>query len=262
MVKRTSGRNKKNRVREIDFEGVESGRRSVQDGRYTAEILEVEELVGKESDEPYWQVTWQITSKKGNGTKIPYDNYTLQSQGLFRLKNLLECIGQEVPDSTMDVDMDDLVGAECIVEVTNEKRDGNTYPRVTGVAPLEDGGTVDDEPDSPKEKAPRTSKESKTGTRSGTTSKRKSSKASKDEEEDDGDDDDEDDDEEEDERADNRSQHKAGLKKLKKGASVRFRDEKGKKVNGTVVKIDGDEVTVEDDNEEEWVVEVDELTLV
>lgn len=244
---------RRSRVREIDFTGVKSGgSRLSPEGRYAAKIVDVEEKEGQQSGEPYWGITWEITSKKNNGLEVRFDTYSLQPQSLFRLKGLLEALGQEVPDSKMDVDIDDLLGEECIIEVMDSKQERGIFSRVVGVYPLEDGQTVDDENDAPKDR-----KETRGGGR-----------RTKDEDEEEEADDrrgprrarsDKDgvEDEEGDEKDTRRS---SGSRKLKKGAEVSFRDEKGKKKKGTVLKIDGDMATVEDD-EGELEIETSELTV-
>jgi len=238
---------RKSNVIEVDFTGVESGGRSVPDGRYKAKIIEWEEKEGKESGEPYIQVNWEITSDKCEGAKVRFDNYSLQPQALWRLKGLLEALGEEVPDSAMDLDMDEFVdGPECIIEVTNEKnQEGKQYPRVTGTAPLEDGGTVDeeDEGDTKPARGRKPKEESDEDERP-----KRGRRAVKEEEDDD----------EEDKEDTPKS---SGSRKLTKGAKVKFRDEKGKLHKGTVEDIDGDTATVTDDADETWEIDTEDLTV-
>jgi len=138
---------RKGNVISIDFTGVKSGGLAIPDGRYAAKIIAVEQKEGKESGEPYLDLTWEITSKKCNSREVRFDNYSQQPQALWRLKGLLEALEIEVPDGEQDIDFDEIISdeTECIIELTGEKNnEGKTYARVTGHAPLSDGGTVDD----------------------------------------------------------------------------------------------------------------------
>lgn len=277
---------RKSGVIEVDFTGVKSGGRAVPDGRYKAKIIEWTQEEGKDSGEPYLQLKWEITSKKCGGATVQFDNYTLQPQGLWRLKGLLESMGEDVPDSSMDLDMDELVdGPECIIDVVNEERDGKRYPRVAGTAPLEDGGTVDEEEDEEKDDKPsrRKAKEREESDRQAEMDGkrrrgREREREDDDEEEDEkpargrrgSQDEDEDekpsrrrssqkDDEEEDEEED--EPKSSGSRKLKKGAKVKFRDDNKKWQKGTVESIDKDIATVVDEDDETWEIECDELTV-
>jgi hypothetical protein len=234
-------RNKpKGNVVSVDFTGVKSGGATIPDGRYAAKITEVVQGVGKESGEPKVELTWEITSEKCNGREVRFDNYSLQPQALWRLKSLLEAMEVEVPDGETDVDFDELISdeTECIIEVTGQKSESGdrTYARVTGHAPLADGNTVDDEDESPKTRG---------------------NKPKKDEEEDDppkrrgG--------KEEEEEEDNPPK---GPKKLKKGAKVKFKDDKNKAAKGTIESIDGDMATVVTDNDDMYEMDVEELTVI
>jgi hypothetical protein len=140
-------RRKKGNVDTLDFTGVKSGGATIPDGRYKAKIISAELKEGKESGEPYRDVTWEITSDKCNGREVKFDNFSLQPQALWKVKGLLEAMEVEVPEGEHDVDWDEFISdeTECILELVGEKRDGRTFARPVGYAPLSDGGTVDDE---------------------------------------------------------------------------------------------------------------------
>lgn len=221
----------KRRVVTVDFEGVESGGRSCPDGTYPAVIDEVEEKESQSSGQPMLVVKWKITEGKNKGTML-WDNLSLQPQALWRLKGLLEALGEDVPDSSMEVDIGDLEGKEAMITVTNEKFEGKDRPRVTDYSSIEDkanGADKEDEDERP-------GKLSKTA-----------KKASKDEEED----------EEEEEEKPTKP-----TKKIKVGAKVKFKDEKNKTVKGTITKIDGDEVTVSDEDDDDWALAIEDLTVI
>lgn len=243
-------RKNKGNVISVDFTGVKSGGATIPDGRYAAKITTVEQKEGKESGEPYIELTWEITSKKCNGREVKFDNYSLQPQALWRLKGMLEAMEVDVPDGEQDVDFDELISdeTECIIEVTGQKSpDGDrTYARVTGHAPLADGGTVDDD-------------EGEDGPKDRDTSGRKDRRGSgsKDEDEEDppkrGGKKDEEEEEEEPPKS---------SKKIKKGAKVKFKDEKNKLTKGTIESIDGETATVVTDDDDTYEIDLEELTVV
>lgn len=268
MATRKPTRRKGNTI-SVDFTGVKSGGATVPDGRYTAKVTAVEQKEGKESGEPYIELTWEVTSKKCNGREVKFDNYSLQPQALWRLKSLLEAMEIEVPDGEQDIDFDEIISdeTECIIEVTGQDSpDGERkYARVTGHAPLADGNTVDDEAEEEEDNQ----KESK-ATRGG----KKSSTKDEDEEDDeppkrrkpakDEDEEDEppkrrgkkDPDEDEDDEP------KPSSKKVKKNAKVKFKDEKNKLTKGTIDSIDGDTAIVITADDSTYEIDLDELTVI
>ena len=234
-------RNKpKGNVVSVDFTGVKSGGATIPDGRYAAKIIAVEMKEGKESGEPYVELTWEITSEKCNGREAKFDNYSLQPQALWRLKSLLEAMEFEA-DGETDIDFDEIIsdGTECIIEITGQKSDSGdrTYARVTGHAPLADGGTVDDEEDDPpKARGNKPKKEEEEDD----PPKRRGRKEAEEEEDD----------------------PPKGAKKLKKGAKVKFKDDKNKLTKGTVESIDGDTATVVTDDDDTYEIDCEELTVI
>lgn len=225
----------KRRTISVDMEGVESGGQIVEDGIYPATVHEIEE---KESSagNPMLVVKWKITGKKSKGALL-WDNVSLTPQALWRFRGLLEAIGEDVLDSAMDIDLDDLVGKECRLQVENEKYEGKDRPRVAGYASMEDKG--DEEPEEDDKPAKKSSQ--------------KSSKKDEDNSDDDADDSDDEKDEE-----DERPAKKVGTGVVK-GGRVKFKDDKGKTVKGTVLSIKGDVAKVKDDEEDEWEIEISEL---
>ena len=249
---------RKSNVISVDFTGVKSGGATIPDGRYAAKIIAVEQKEGKESGEPYVELTWEVTSKKCNGREIKFDNYSLQPQALWRLKGMLEAMGVDVPDGEQDVDFDELISdeTECIVEITGQASESGdrTYARVTGHAHLDDGNTVDDAEDEEDEK-PKTRKRPKDEEEEEEPPKRRKPKDEEEEEEppkrrgkpskDDDDDDD-----------------KPVNKKLKRGAEVKFKDEKNKLKKGTIESIDEDVAIVVTDDDDKYEISLEDLTVV
>lgn len=208
----------------IDFSGVESGGgRAVPDGNYTLKVKEVTEEESRDGN-PYLKWVYVVTTGSAKGALV-YDNTSLQSQSLWRLKSLLECLGVEVPDSAMDFDPSDVVDSELDAEITNETFEGKQKPRLTAF--LGEGGS-----------AP-----------AATTSKKKASKKVEEEEEES---------EEEEEEEETPKKVASKKSKVKVGQKVRFKDDDGKSHRGTITAIDGDEATV-DVKGEEWSLDSAEL---
>lgn len=267
MAKKTA-RRKRGTV--VDFTGIQAGGLSIPDGRYAAKIVEWEEKEGAESGEPYVQLTWEITSEKCNGRNVNFDNHSLQPQALPFLRTVLEALEYEIEEGpNFEILWDDLIKdeTECIIEtvaVPSREDPSKKYARITGFFPLSDGDTVDDEKEDPKR--------TRGGTTSGKNSKRNAGSEDEDDEppqrrgrrEEDDDDDDEpqrrrkpkDEEEDDDEPPSN--------KKIKKGARVKFKNDKGKPAKGTIEKINGDMAIVNDDADDESSYEIptDELTVI
>jgi hypothetical protein len=268
-MKKTVNKRRKGNVISVDFTGVKSGWGTVPDGRYAAKITAVEQKERKESGEPYLELTWEITSEKCNGREVRFDNYSLQPQALWRLKSLLEAMEIEVPDGEQDIDFDELISdeTECIIEVTGEKSPNGdrTYARVTGHGLLSDGGTVDDDgDDDPKDNKKVSSKGKSTSDDSDDDEEEQPAKKSRKGE-------DEDDDEppkrrgkakEEDEEDDDEDEPPKKAGKIKKGAKVKFKDEKNKLTKGTIESINGDTAIVVSDADDTYELDLEDLTVI
>ena len=253
----------KRRTLSVDMEGVESGGKIVPDGTYEGRIKSLEE---KESsnDNPMLVVKWEVLSGKGKGGVI-WDNISLTPQALWRLKGLLEALEIEVPDGSMDIDLSELEGAECAIQVTNERYEGKDRPRVTGYGSPgeaeEEEESEEDEEDDDEEEDERVGKKPKV--------KPKTKKPVKDEDEDEEEEDEEDDDEEEDEdeapakkpKPKAGTSRKASKSKFKEGQKVKFKDEDDNLVRGVVLEVDGDTVKIEDKEGNEWEIESDDPNL-
>lgn len=189
----------------VDFTGVEAGgARSCPDGRYVAKVTKVTQETSDNSGKDYLKWELSVDRPHHKGARL-YNNTTLQPQGLFALKRFLECLGADVSEGEMDLDLGEYPDMEIGVEVVNEEYQGKTRPQVADVFPpeeLEESEETETETEAPA----------------------KSDKASG----------------------------------FKKGSKVQFEDEDGKIKKGVVLKIEGDEATV-DVKGEEWNVDLAEL---
>lgn len=214
---------------EVDFSGVESGGKAVPDGPYTVEVVEVTEEESKDEGNPYLKWKLRITEGDCKGSTL-FDNTSLQPQALWKLKGLIESLGEEVPDSVMKIDINDFIDATLDVIVVNENYEGRDRPKVSeyGVAGslTESSGKkrrgsskAKDADDDDDDKKPSTKKKT----------------ASK------NDDDDDDDDAE-----------------FEKGQRVKFTDDEDKVQKGKVVSVDDDTVTVQV-GDEQWEIPAEDL---
>lgn len=113
----------------VDFSGVESGGRAVPDDRYLLEVLSVEEKESSEGN-PYFAWKWKVSEGPHKGATI-YDNTSLKSTALWRLKTLLECMGINVPNGKMTLDPTQWKGKKVMADVANETYQGKQKPRIT-----------------------------------------------------------------------------------------------------------------------------------
>lgn len=254
MVKKTSGK-KKGGI-SVDMSGVESGGgRPCRDGRWKAYPTSCE-LTESSTGNDMLKFRWKVTSGPDKGATI-WDNVSLTPQALWRLKTLMEVMEMDVPDGSMEVDPDDFVGEdhEIVIEIINEKYQGKDQARIMGFggeeSEDEEDDNKDDDDDDQDDKPAKKPKSSK--------------KPSKDEEEEDDDDKDEEEEEEEEEKPakkPKKTDAKLGkTPKIKEGSKVKFEDDDGDTVKGTVTEVDDDTVKVEDKKGTEWEVPLESVEL-
>ena len=128
----------------VDMTGVESGGRLVAEGDYKVKVLEVEHKTSESSGKPMLSWIFEVVSKDGG--KLFY-NTSLQPQALFNLKNLLLCLGVDVPNNKISLDLDDLVGRECGVTVAHEMYDGKKRAKISDIFPVDEEDEEDDDSD-------------------------------------------------------------------------------------------------------------------
>ena len=128
----------------IDFTGVESTGLVVPEDDYQVKVIEVEEEEGKKG--AYWNWTLEIADGKFKGKKLYYIT-SLAPQSLWNLRSTLEALGMEIPDSPVDIDLDELIDMEMGVSVEHEKYKGKTKNRVVDVFNLEESGEEEESED-------------------------------------------------------------------------------------------------------------------
>lgn len=122
---------KKSNAIKVDFTGVESSG-SVAEGRQLLTVKEVELKTSESSGNDY--LNWKFGAKGG----AVYHSTSLQPQALWNLRNVLEALGMDVPESTLELDLTEFVGMECGAEIEHEKYQGKKKPVIVDLFPVEE----------------------------------------------------------------------------------------------------------------------------
>ena len=138
MAKKTK---KSKNVVTINWEEDEGGKFLTKPGEYVVKTIGAE---SNDDDEgrTYIKWTFQVTSGKGKGSTISTNTY-ITPKALWKLRELLECMGIEIGNSVQDLDLDEVLdeGSEFVIEVEegNERADGKGYyMQVSDFMALED----------------------------------------------------------------------------------------------------------------------------
>lgn len=132
----------------VDFSDTET-QKLITEGDYQVEVVEVEQGTSQ-ADQPKLDFQFHIVEdEEFNGKKL-YHTCSLQPQALFNLRGLLEALGMEVPQGTMELDPADLIGLQCGVHVFHEVYEGKTKAKIAEFFPL---GEEEEEAPAPKAKA-------------------------------------------------------------------------------------------------------------
>lgn len=120
----------------VDFEGVESGGKRVRKaGEYLCKVEEITKEIGDIAPYLAWQ--FEVIDGECEGSKL-WTNTSLAKQALFNLRGLLEALGEEVPDSELDIDLEDMVDKEVVLVVEMEDYEGKSKARVVDYYPADD----------------------------------------------------------------------------------------------------------------------------
>lgn len=229
----------------VDFSETETNL-TLEEGSYLIEVEDVEVKTSDNSGADYLAFTFKVAEGKFKGKKV-WHNCSLQPQALFNLRGLLEALGYEVPQGPMELDPADLIGEQCAAEVVHEVYQGKKKARVAEFFSTDELGD-EEEGEEEAEEAP-------------APQKGKGKKQPEPEPEED---------EEDEEAPKGKNAQKEATAKRSKGkkaktiqvgSTVTFEDDDGATIEGTVTSIEGDDVTVDVDDEE-WELELGDLTLV
>ena len=123
----------------VDFTGVDmSGGTGfhIPEGSYTVKVKSVEQTVSKNDND---QLKWVFVGTEGKAKGKAFFYYTaLTPESLWKLGLALKALGQDVPDSTMDINLDDLVGLECTGNVIDDEYENKTRSKLQSLDPADD----------------------------------------------------------------------------------------------------------------------------
>lgn len=112
----------------VDLSGVETSRRAIPEGQYVVSVNDASiETSSKNND--YIKFEFEVIEGPHKGAKL-YHNCSLQPQALFNLKGVLEALGFTIPTKAFDLDLSELLGLECEVEVGHETYEGKKRARI------------------------------------------------------------------------------------------------------------------------------------
>jgi len=137
MAKRSNRSRNDAKSRKVDFSGVESGgRKRIPPGEYGPfSIVEITEEEGDAG--PYWRVVSELKGGKCKGFK-DYNNYSFSPKALWKLRQLLEACGLDVPESKMTLKAKSLLGLEFGGAVEDDTYKGKTRSKVVETFSVED----------------------------------------------------------------------------------------------------------------------------
>lgn len=122
----------------VDFSGVESGGRAVPDDDYMATVVSIEEKESAEGN-AYLAWKWKIAEGSYKGATV-YDNTSLKPTALWRLKTLLECMGVDVANGKMSLNLKEYIGKTIGIRIANETYQGKEKPRISDFLRATDSG--------------------------------------------------------------------------------------------------------------------------
>jgi hypothetical protein len=110
----------------VDFTGVESFIKC-EEGQHVAVLKSIEEKSSSNGNEMLSAV-FEVAVGESRGAKI-YDNFVLTQKSLWKLKSYLDAIGIK-SEGKLQIDIDNLVGKRCIIQVIHEDYNGQTKSRI------------------------------------------------------------------------------------------------------------------------------------
>lgn len=95
---------------------------------YLLEVTEVEQDEGDKG--PYLRWKFEVAEGKHKGSK-PKDHITsFAENALFNLRGVLEALGVDIPDEPFDIEMDELVGLQCMGTIEHETYQGRKQNKI------------------------------------------------------------------------------------------------------------------------------------
>ena len=123
-----SSRKGRNDSVNVDLSGVESSRKTIPEGTYTLTVNAANQK-NSSNNNPMIVFEFEVADGPYKGAPL-YENCSLQPQALFKLKSVLEALGFEIPNKAFDLNLRDLIGLTCEVEVGHEVYEGKKRARI------------------------------------------------------------------------------------------------------------------------------------
>jgi len=127
----------------VDFSDTESSV-TLPEGDYLLKVEDVETKISENSGSEYLAITFVVEDGKFKNKKV-WHNCSLQPQALFNLRGVLEALGFEVPAGIMELDPADMIGEVCAGAVAHEVYEGKKKARIVEFFSPEDLNEVEEE---------------------------------------------------------------------------------------------------------------------
>ena len=135
----------------VDLSGVETSRRAIPEGQYVVSVNDASIETSSKNNE-YIKFEFEVIEGPHKGAKL-FHNCSLQPQALFNLKGVLEALGFTIPTKAFDLDLSELLGLECEVEVGHETYEGKKKARILEFISPEDEDEDEDADDEDEEES-------------------------------------------------------------------------------------------------------------
>ncbi len=144
MARTSRSKRTSSRTISIDFSGVEAGRFRPPEGDYRVKIDRVEKTQSAASRNDQLEFTFEIIEGKFEG-KVFKDWFSLVKEALWRLSGFLSSLNIEVPESELDLDLDELAGKTVGVVMEHREYNGNIKSTIRDHYPLDGETETSDE---------------------------------------------------------------------------------------------------------------------
>lgn len=129
----------------VDLSGVEASRKAIPEGTYEVVVNEATQKNSRDGN-PMIAFEFEVQEGPHKGAKL-YENCSLQPQALFKLKSVLLALGIDIPNKAFDLNLRDLIGLTCEVEVGHEVYEGKKRARILQYNDPEDSGEEEEDSD-------------------------------------------------------------------------------------------------------------------
>lgn len=129
------------RVKKLDFTGIESFIRC-EEGQHVAKLSRLDDKQSQAGDDMLVGV-FEVVKGESKGSRV-YENFPLTQKALWKLKSFLEAVGIKA-EGKVNLDLDKLVGKQCIIEVSHEEYNGVTRARINAFLPLKKDEPFDED---------------------------------------------------------------------------------------------------------------------